>query len=93
MSLDSKISSDAVIGTLFNAERLKSFIGCECYFADEIFVFTDLKYYKNFIIKGILKDIQKGNKPFLATDIQWTFKIPDGFYTVCIPCSFVKEKI
>lgn len=88
MKLDPKVKETALIGHGFNSEKLKQYIGKECYCADDLKDFSDLTN----TLKGVLDSVSQDAEEcyFVETEINGT---PAEFsYAFCLPAEFVKEK-
>lgn len=88
MKLDPKVKENAIIGHCFNAEKLKRFIGKECYFADALEDFSDLINP----FEGVLKAVSPDAVVCYVAEAKVNGSPAEFSYTFCLPAEFVKEE-
>lgn len=92
--LDRRIEEGRAPFTCFeDPDYAKGYIGCECYFSDNAYDFTDLSVFKdkNSVhathYKGILKGLAYTDSPFIA----FASEEEVISFKYCLPCDYVRR--
>lgn len=88
MKLDKKVKENALIGYGFNSEKLKQYIGKECYFTDDLEDFSNLTN----TLKGVLKAVNPDAMDCYLAGGEINGTPAEFSYAFCLPAEFVEEK-